>query len=340
MLSEYQLEIADLYNIPTGNVKKLLSNLLDKEKYVIHYENLKLYLRLGLKLKKMHRVLEFNQAQCLKPYIEFNTHKIIEAEKSNDKDGKALYKLINNAIYAKIMENLRNRIDVKLVNNDKDYLKCTSKPSYVSHKIFEYNLVAIYKNKLALKFNKPAYIGMCSKVLMYEIHQDYIKNKYDSKSKLLFTETDSLMYEIKTEDDYGDFSGNKEMFDFSNYSTKSKYHDNSNKLVIGKIKDETGGVAIEGFVGLKPKMYSFLEDNKQHKTAKGVNKNILATIGHNEYKDVLLKNNCLGHSVNRVQCKDHRIGTYKINKISLPCFGDKIYIQSNGYDGLALGYQR
>ena len=128
------------------------------------------------------------------------------------------------------MKYLRNRIDVKLVNNDKDYLKCTSKPSYMSQKIFDNNLVAKCKSKLALKLSKPAYIGMflleLSKVLIYEFHYDYIKKKYDNKSKLLFTDTDSLMYEIKTEDVYEDFSSDKEKFDFSNYSTKSKYYNN------------------------------------------------------------------------------------------------------------------
>ena len=94
-----------------------------------------------------------------------------------------------------------------------------------------------------------------SKLLMYEFHYDYIKNKYDSKSNLLYIDTDKLMYEIRTEDVYEDFSSDKEMFDFSNSSTKSKYHDDSNKFVIGKMKDETGGVAIEEFVRLKPKMY-------------------------------------------------------------------------------------
>ena len=168
---------------------------------------------------------------------------------------------MNNAVYGKTMENLRNRIDVKLVSNKKDYLKWTSKPSYMSHKIFDNDLVAIRKNKVTLTLNKPAYIGMCilelSKVLMYEFHYDYIKNKYGNNSRLLFTDTDSLMYEIKTEDVYKDFSNDKEMFDFSNYSTKSKYYDNSNKLVVDKMKDETAGVAIEEFVGLKPKMYLY-----------------------------------------------------------------------------------
>ena len=123
---------------------------------------------------------------------------------------------MNNALYGKTMENLRSRIDVKLVSNKKDYLKWTSKPSYMSHKIFENDLVAIRKNKVTLTLNKPAYIGMCiielSRVLMYEFHYDYIKNKYGNNSKLLFTDTDSLMYEIKTEDVYEDFSSNKEMF--------------------------------------------------------------------------------------------------------------------------------
>ena len=105
---------------------------------------------------------------------------------------------------------------------------------------------------------------------MYEFHYDYIKNKYRNNSRLLFTDTDSLMYEIKTEDVYKGFSNNKELFDFSNYSSKSKYHDNSNKLVVGKMKDETVGVAIEVFVGLKPKMYSYLVDDiSEHEKVKG-----------------------------------------------------------------------
>ena len=156
--------------------------------------------------------------------------------------------------------------------------------------------------------NTPAYVGMCilelSKVLMYEIHYDYIKNNYDSK----FTDTESSMCGIKTEDVYEDFSSDKEMFDFSNYSIKSKYYDDSNKLVIGKMKDETTDAAIEEFVGLRPKMYSFfVGDSSEHKKAKGMNRNAVAKICHNEYKDVLLNNKCLRHSVNRIQSKDHRM---------------------------------
>ena len=120
---------------------------------------------------------------------------------------------MKNAVYGKTIVNLRNRIDVKPVSNKKDYLKWTSKPSYMSHKIFDNDLVAIGKNKVTLTLNKPAYVEMCilelSKVLIYGFHYEYIKNKYGNNSRLLFTDADSLMYEIKTEDVYKDFRNDK-----------------------------------------------------------------------------------------------------------------------------------
>ena len=120
------------------------------------------------------------------------------------------------------------------------------------------------------------------------------------------------MYEIKTEDVHEDFSSNKEIFDFSDYSTKSKYHDDTNKLIIGKMKDEAAGVAIDEFVGLKPKMYSYLvDDNSEHKRAKGMNRNVVETISHNQYKGLLLNNKRLRHSMNRIQIKDHKIELMK-----------------------------
>ena len=124
LLSEYQLKISDLYNIPIGNVKKLVTNFFDKER--LHYKKLQLYLRLGLKLKKIHRVLEFNQSQWLTPYIEFNTQKRIEAEKIITKIVQ-LYKLMNNLVQIKEQCYIwksngkpKNRINVKVVNNEKN----------------------------------------------------------------------------------------------------------------------------------------------------------------------------------------------------------------------------
>ena len=148
---------------------------------------------------------------------------------------------------------------------------------------------------------------------MYKFHYDYInyENKYGNNSRLLSIDTHSLIYEIKTADVYANFSNDKEMIDFSDYLTKSKYYDNSNKLVVGKMKDETVGVVIGEFVRLKPKIYSYLvNDNSEHKIAKGkgLNRNIVATISHNQYKDVLLNMKCLRHSMNRTESADHKIG--------------------------------
>ena len=230
MLSEYSKEIAKKYGISTGLVHKLIPTLRKKEKYVLHYRNLQLYLNLGLKLKKIHRVLEFNQSSWLKQYIDFNTVKRTNAKNSFEKD---FFKLMNNSVFGKTMENIRKRVDVRLVTDEKKLLNLTSKPTYVSSKIFNENLVAVHKIKDTLTLNRPAYVGMCildlSKTLMYDFHYNYIKKKYGDKAKLLFTDTDSLTYEIEAKDVYRDFWKNKEMFDNSDYDKESKFFFGENK---------------------------------------------------------------------------------------------------------------
>ena len=239
MLSDYCKKIANKYKISTGLVHKLIPTLSNKEKYVLHYRNLQLYLNLGLKLKKVHRVLEFNQSPWLKEYIDFNTQKRTQAKNSFEKD---FFKLMNNSVFGKTMENIRKRVDVRLVTSKEKLLKLASKSTYVSSKIFNENLVAVDKIKETLTLNRPAYVGMCildlSKTLMYDFHYNYIKQKYDSKAKLLFTDTDSLTFEIQTEDVYKDFWRDKERFDNSDYNKESPFCNTANKKVIGKFKDE------------------------------------------------------------------------------------------------------
>ena len=143
-----------------------------------------------------------------------------------------------------------------------------------------------------------------------------------------------VLIETKTKDFYEGFSKDKKMFGFSNHSAKSKYYDVLNKLVVGKIKDKTGGFAIKEFAGLKPTMYSFLvDDTSEHK--KGYEKKCCSNNNSKWMQRRFVKNKCLRHSMNRIQSKNHIIGTYEINKIS--CFDYKIHIPNNGYDGLALG---
>ena len=298
MLSAYCKKITKKYNISTGLVRKLIPTLRDKNEHVLHYRNLQLYLDLGLKIKKIHRVLKFDQSPWLKQYIDFNTEKKKPAKNTFEKD---FFKLMNNSVFGETMENLRKRVDVKLVTNEKKLDKLTSKPTYVSSKIFNENLMAVHKIKETLTLNRPAYVGMCildlSKTLMYDFHYNYIKKKYNDKAKLLFTDTDSLTYEIEAVDAYKDFWTDKDMFDNSDYPENSPYYCNTNKKIIGKFKDEACGIPITEFVGLKSKMYSYVKDNeKGGRTAKGIKKNIIKNnIKHEDYRNTLINNEQMHH---------------------------------------------
>ena len=242
------------------------------------------------------------------------------------------------------MENLRKRVDVKLVTNEKKLLKWVSRPTYVSSKIFNEDLVAVHKIKETLTLNRPAYVGMCvldlSKTLMYDFHYNYIKDKYGDKAKLLFTDTDSLMYEIQTDDVYKDLFVDKDKFDNSDYPEDSPFYFGDNKKVIGKFKDEAAGVPITEFVGLKSKMYSYIKDNGLgDKTAKGVKKQVIKTdIKHINYNNVLMNNTQMRHKMRCIRSVKHQLGTYEINKISLSCFDDKRYIHDNGITSYAYGH--
>ena len=190
---------------------------------------------------------------------------------------------MNNSVFGKTMENIRKRVDVRLVTSKEKLLKLSSKPTYVSSKIFNENLVAVHKIKETLTMNRPAYVGMCildlSKTLMYDFHYNYIKHKYGNKAKLLFTDTDSLTYEIEANDAYKDFFKDKNKFDNSDYPENSPYFNKINKKVIGKFKDEASGIPVVEFVGLRSKMYSYVKDNEQTaRTAKGIRKQVIKKI--------------------------------------------------------------
>ena len=184
-----------------------------------------------MKVTKVHRILKFKQFHWLKKYIDFNTDKGKNSANSFEKD---FFKLMNNSVFGKTVENIRKRISLKLVNNAKDYVGCISKPNFGSQKIFSKNFVAIHEIKPLLTLNKPIYVGFSildlSKLLMYEFHYKHIKSKFDAK--LLFTDTDSLVYIIKTEDVYEDFYEDKNLFDFSDYSLNSNFFDLISKMLL------------------------------------------------------------------------------------------------------------
>ena len=181
-----------------------------------------------------------------------------------------------------------------------------------------------------------------SKTLMYNFHYNYIKKKYGGRAKLLFTDTDSLSYEIEAEDIYQDLWYGKDKFDKSDYPENSPYHDKTNKKVIGKFKDEVASIPIVEFVGLKSKMYSYVKNGeKGGKTTKGIKKNVIKNhIKHEDYKEVLLNNKQLHHKMKTKRSQKHQLGSYEINKVSLSCLYYKRYIYNNGITSYAYGHYK
>ena len=267
--------------------KKLICHLSNKKKYVIPINSLKQALNHGLKLKKIHRVIEFNQKEWLKPYIDMNTELRKAAKNDFEKD---LYKLMNNSVFRKTMENIRKHRDIKLVTTDKKKVNW-----FQNQIIILEDLPIIEMKKTKVKVNKPIYLGLSileiSEILMYEFWYDYMKPKYDNKVKLCYMDTNSFIMNIKTNDFYKDIASDVEnRFDTSNYEVSSPLPMGKNKKVIGLMKDELGGKIITEFVTLRPKTYSYLtDDGKEDKKAKGTKKCVIKKmIKFNDYKKCLL----------------------------------------------------
>ena len=350
----YPKELHDLHNdyplapeqIEVNKVEKLIPNLWNKKKYVIHYENLKQYLNLGLKLTHIHRGIKFEESEWLKIYIALNTDLRTKAKNEFEKD---FFKLMNNSVFGKTMENIRNRSVIKLVTDKIKAEKLTAKPNFKHCNIFNEDLIAIHMKKISLTFDKLVYLGMCildlSKTLMYDFHYNYIKKKYEDKAKLLFTDTDSLMYEIQTKDFYKDINGDvKDRFDTSDYPPNhpSGISAGCNKKVLGMLKDEAGGKIIDEFVGLGAKLYSYkMLEGKESKKCKGVKKLVVEnSITHEDYKNCLFTGKEQLRKMNVIRSHKHDIYTEEVNKIALSSSDDKRHILEGQTDTLALGNYR
>ena len=277
-------------------------------------------------------------------YIDMNTKLRAEAKNNFEKD---FFKLMNNSVFGKTMENIRNRVNVKLVNNEEKARNLIAKPNYRSCKIFSENLISVQKTSLVM--NKPVYLGACildlSKTIMYDFHYNYIKPMYKDKAKLLFTDTDSLMYEIETEDFYKDISGDvKDRFDTSDYPENhpSGIPTGINKKVLGMFKDEAMGKIIKEFVGLRAKLYSYkMDEGEESKKCKGVKKQVVEkSITHEDYKTCLLTGKEQLRKQNIIRSYNHEVYTEEVNKVALSAEDDKRYILEDGIHTLAWGHYK
>ena len=299
--------------------KKLVCNLRNKKKYVVHIKSLKQALNYGLKLKQVHRIIESNQESWFKPYIGMNTELRKIAKNDFEKD---FFKLMNNAVFGKTMENVRKHRDIKLVTTDKKKSKLVSEPNYHTMNYISEDLSIIEMKRTKVKMNKTIYLGLSileiSKLLMYEFWNDYMKSKYGDNLKLCYMDTDSFIMNIKTEDFYKDIANDVEKrFDTSNFECDRPLPTGKNNKVIGLMKDELGGRAITEFVALRLKTYSYLTDDcEEDKKAKGTKKCVIKRmIKFDDYKNCLLSGEVILKSQQRFISKGHDVYTENVNKL-------------------------
>ena len=252
---------------------------------------------------------------------------------------------MNNSVFGKTIENIRKRQNIHLIDNRKKAVKLSSRPNFDRCTIFDRNLIAIHMKKTEVYFNKPVYVGQAildlSKTLMFNFHYKYIREKYGNRTELLMTDTDSLMYQIKTKDFYKDIKPDiLTKFDTSDYPTnhKSGIPPGVNKKVIGMFKDEVAGKQITSFVGLRPKLYSFdIEEDKEVRKCKGIKKNVVKKgLKFDDYVKCLFSGEKEMRKMKIIRSEKHEIYSKEVNKIALSNEDDKRKIFKDNIHTLAL----
>ena len=325
-----------------NGVEKLICHFKPRKNYVVHYRNLRQYLEMGMIITAVHRGISFYQSSWMEPYIRKNTELRKTAVNSFEKD---FFKLMNNSVFGKTIENIRKRQNIFIINDRKKASKLSSRPNFDRATIFDKNLIAIHMKKTEVYFNKPVYVGQAildlSKTLMFDFHYNYIQKKYKDKAELLFTDTDSLIYHINTEDFYKDISSDiLSKFDTSDYPSNhpSGIPTGVNKKVIGMFKDEVAGKQITHFVGLRPKLYSFkIEQNKAVRKCKGIKKSVVKnTMDFNDYVQCLFTGEKEMRTMKIIRSENHDIYSKEVNKIALSSEDDKRVVLEDKVKTLAL----
>ena len=325
-----------------NGVEKLIGSFRPKKNYPVHYRNLRMYLEMGMRLTAVHRGISFYQSTWMASYITKNTELRKTATNSFEKD---FFKLMNNSVFGKTIENIRKRQNIILVDNRAKASSLSTKPNFDRATIFYRNLIAVHMKKTEVYFNKPIYAGQAildlSKTVMFDFHYDYIRTKYEDKAELLFTDTDSLLYLIHTDDFYKDISKDiKRKFDTSDYpeSHPSGIETGVNKKVIGMFKDEVAGRQITHFVGLRPKLYSFkVEDGGLTKKCNWVKKNVVKLeISFEYYVQCLFSGEKKMKSMKIIKSENHDIYSKEVNKIALSNDDDKREVLEDRVNTLAL----
>ena len=337
-------ELHDKFNdfplAPEHRNKKLCCTLEDKTRYISHENNLKFYLKQGLELAKIHNVIQFQQKPFLKEYIDFNTEK--RKNSKNDFE-KEFFKLANNAVFGKTMENVDKRRDIRL-RSEEQAENLVKQPNFCHRTIFDKNLIACHMKKLEVKRNKPIYVGFTilelSKLLMYDFHYNKIGH---IDKKLYYGDTDSLIYALK-DDPYGEngiIKNNIDLFDTSDLPIDHPCYSLKNKKVVGKFKDELKGIKIKEFVALRSKNYCYItEENEKVIKNKGIKKTIYNQLNINMYKNSLFKDEIYHKEFQIFKSYKHELNTINMNKKVLDSNDDKRFICKDKINTLAWGHTK
>lgn len=335
---QYPKHLHDLHNDyplaperykPDGSdCEKLCGTFYDKKDYIIDIRNLQFYLKKGMILKKVSRVVQYEQKRWLKEWIDKNTAYRQKAKNEFEKD---YFKLMNNSVFGKTMENVRNRVQIECCFDDDRQKHLQSKTNFTRTKGYhnndtEFSIVELHQK--IVKLDKPIYAGFSildlSKLHMYDFHYNVMKPKYGDNIQLLMTDTDSFVYKIKTDDFYQDMFNNDDYYDMSEYPKESDFYNDRNKKVLGKFKDETPSGVITNFIGIRSKVYTIKTDKKVIKKAKGVSKVVVdKNIGFDDYKDCVLEDKNVYRPINSIRTNNLRNYSIMQNKLALSNKDDK-----------------
>ena len=315
---------------PNAKVKKLLLHHKDKKHYVIHFRLLQHFMSLGVEVTKVHRAISFHQDFVFKSYIDTNTAK---RAASTTNFAKSYYKLKNNSLYGKTVENIRKRKNLRLCNAPKKFITYSSKPTFKTSIAITENLVAAILTKDTICLNRPVYIGQAvldlSKLRMYTLNYvelEKYRDEFDCKIDICAADTDSFFLCCKGVDMMQQLLPamiRDELLDTSNYKSDHPLYSNSLASQIGKFKDESGGVRYMDWVFLRPKLYSLLTvDQKECNKAKGIIMS-QAKLTHTRYLDVLHDAQPQYVKQRRIGSTNHQLFTYEGSKLALSSLDDK-----------------
>ena len=333
-------------HLTINGVKKLVPNLRNKKEYLVYSELLAFYVdELGLTITHIHRGYIFKCSKWLKPYIDNNTKKRVQAYKEKQGSKENFYKKCNNSIYGKTIENPRKRCNVELVNCVERAKKLNQSPEYLKYTIFSENLVAVHKKKTVVNCNKPIYIGFVilelSKLKMYQTYYKYFKTKFGDRVKLLYTDTDSFILEIQSDDLYEEIAEDvKDLYDTRKYPKNSPLYYEGNAFKLGCLKDECNGKPIHSFCGTCAKSYSYIVEGEEaeNKKCKGVKDSAIEELTFEDYLNCIFEGQEKTVSFGLIHSMGHSIYTEKVDKIALTPTQDVRFVLPDRINTLSIGH--